>query len=69
MNLRHTCPDIPDDWMGNITDAARELGEPGKPISRLTVYRNAVRVLDDWPGHDRRLKLTGKQVKKLWVLM
>ena len=38
MNLRKTCPDIPDDWKGGITDVARILGGD-RPLSRQTVMR------------------------------
>lgn len=39
-NWSNTRPDIPDTWKGNMTDAQRVLGQPGKPI--------AYKTLDKW---------------------
>lgn len=67
MNLRKTCPDIPDDWKGGITDACRILGE-GKPISDKTLRKHlgSIRVTRRANG---RIQLTGREVKRLWALL
>lgn len=67
MNLRKTCPDIPDGWKGSITDACRILGD-GKPISDKTV-RKRLSIIKPVRGTNRRIQLTGKDVKLLWRMI
>lgn len=73
MNLRKTCPDIPDDWKGSISDVARLLGEY-KPISRSTVLKYAQLGrrhggINARPGANGRLQISGKEVKHLWSIL
>lgn len=67
MNLRKTCPDIPDDWKGSITDACRILGD-SKPISDKTL-RKRLGDIKTVRGANGRLQLTGKDVKLLWRMI
>lgn len=69
MNLRNTCPDIPDNWKGSITDACRLLGDE-KPLSSHTIYRYiSLGVIKPKKGMNGRLKITGVQLKRLWAAM
>lgn len=67
MNLRKTCPDIPDGWKGSITDACRILGD-SKPISDKTLRKRLdnIRVVR---GTNGRLQITGRQVKLIWSMI
>lgn len=67
MNLRNTCPDIPDDWKGSITDACRILGER-KPISDKT-FRKRLGNIKTVRGANGRLQITGRQVKLIWSMI
>lgn len=69
MNLRKTCPDIPDSWKGGISDVARILGGD-RPVSRETV-KKYIRLgkLKARVGVNKRLVITGKEVKHLWNLL
>lgn len=73
MNLRKTCPDIPDDWKGSIADVCRMLGDE-KPISRRTVQkyiklgrRNGG--INAKQGTNGRLQITGREAKRLWSIL
>lgn len=67
MNLRKTCPDIPDDWKGSITDVCRILGEE-KPISDKTL-RKRLGHIKLVRGTNGRLQITGRQVKLIWSMI
>ena len=71
MNLTNTCPDIPDNWKGGMSDVCRILGTTGKPISRnmLRKYAELGRKNGgiDWiPGKNGRRQFCGKEVKRFW---
>lgn len=69
MNLRNTCPDIPDSWKGGISDVARILGGD-RPVSRQTVKKYIqLGKLKARVGVNKRLVITGKEVKHLWNLL
>lgn len=66
-NWSNTRPDIPDTWKGNMTDAQRVLGQPGKPI--------AYKTLDKWietykeKGYHLRRRITEywRNCKKVFI--
>lgn len=69
MNLAKTCPDIPDNWRGNITDTCKILGED-KPLSRNTIRKyiksgkdGGIRCMISSNG---RILFSGKEVKRFW---
>jgi hypothetical protein len=71
MNLRNTCPDIPDNWKGGISQVCRILGMPGKPLSRDTLRKYAEQGRRyggiNWiPGKNGRKLFSGKEVKRFW---
>ena len=73
MNLRKTCPDIPDSWKGGVSDVARLLGET-KPLSTDTIYkyvklgrRNGG--INSKRGLNGRLQISGKETKYLWSIL
>lgn len=73
MNLRKTCPDIPDTWKGGITEVAKLLGEE-KPISQTTVIKYtqlgcSFGLFSISKGLNGRVQYTGVAVKTLWNLM
>lgn len=69
MNLRKTCPDIPDDWKGGISDVCRILGE-FKPISPKTIKRwIELGLVKPERGSNDRLRFTGGEVKRLWTIL
>lgn len=70
MNLRKTCPDIPDTWKGNVADTCRVLGD-GKPISRHTLRKYATLGkahggIDYKPSKNGKMMFIGKEVKRFW---
>lgn len=68
-NRRNTCPDIPDNWKGGITDVARVLGDK-KPVSLKTVKKYLlVGGIKVKAGKNKRLQFSGKEVKRLWGLL
>lgn len=73
MNLRNTCPDVPDDWKGSITDVCRLLGDP-KPISPKTVQKY-IKLgrrgggIEAKRGQNGRIQITGKEAKRLWSIL
>lgn len=73
MNLRKTCPDIPDSWKGGITEVAKLLGED-KPISQTTVQKYTqlgcnIGLFNISKGLNGRVQYSGVTVKALWRLM
>lgn len=70
MNLRKTCPDIPDSWRGNVADTCRVLGD-GKPISDHTLRKYArlgkARGGIGWKlSKSGKMTFSGKEVKRFW---
>ena len=70
-NWSNTRPDIPDTWKGNMTDAQRVLGQPGKPIAYKTLDKYAKLGkrnggIDWWPGRHGR-QFTGKEIKRFGI--
>lgn len=73
MNLRKTCPAIPDDWKGGITDVCRILGDE-KPLNWRTVQKyirlgSGCGGIDARPGANGRLQISGKEAKRLWSIL
>lgn len=68
MNLRKTCPDIPDDWKGSMSDVCRILGDGDGSISDKTI-RKRLGEFDIKRGANKRLQFTGADVKRLWQLI
>lgn len=69
MNLRKTCPEIPDDWKGGMTDVCRILGD-SKPISPKTIKRwIELGLIRPERGSNNRLRFTGAEVKHLWAIL
>lgn len=73
MNLAKTCPDIPDNWRGNIADTCRVLGGE-KPLSRDTLKKYALLGRReggiDWKpkrGLKSGMTFSGKEVKRFWM--
>lgn len=70
MNLRKTCPDIPDNWKGNIADTCRVLGGE-KPMSNNWL-RSKARLgkrnggIDWMPSKSGKMMFSGKEVKRFW---
>lgn len=72
MNLTKTCPDIPDNWRGNITDTCKVLGD-NKPLDRGTLKKYAMLGKRhggiDWRpklGGKQGMIFTGKEIKRFW---
>lgn len=66
MKLVKTCPDIPDDWKGGVTEVASLLG-----MSRTTLLDKCSKKKRDggivWgTGRGGRKVFTGKEVKRFW---
>lgn len=69
MNLRKTCPDIPDDWKGGMSDVCRILGE-SKPISPKTIKRRIeLGLVKPERDSNNRPRFTGAEVKRLWATL
>lgn len=69
MNLRNTCPDIADDWKGGMSAVCKILGE-SKPISPKTVKRRIeLGLIHPERGLNNKLRFTGADVKRLWVIL
>lgn len=70
MNIRNTCPDIPDNWKGNIAETCRILGN-GKPISADTLRKYARKGrrnggLEYTLSASGKMIFHGKEVKRFW---
>ncbi len=65
MNLVKTCPDIPDDWKGGMSDVCKLLGIAWKTLDRY-VKLGKVNVTADAKGYR---KFSGKEVKRLFHLL
>lgn len=72
MNWSLTMPDIPDDWKGGIVDTCKVLGQPGKPISKVTLRRYVA--LGRKAGGigfkvsvSGRKVFTGYEIKRFWL--
>lgn len=73
MNFSQTCPSIPDNWRGNITEACKVLGGE-KPISRTTLekyMRIPYRLggIQWYTTRKGRKMFTGKDIKRFWTDM
>lgn len=71
-NWRKTCPDIPDDWKGGMSDTQRVLGEPGKPIDYKTLDKYTKLTKRNggigwFPGKKGRKVFFGKEIKRFWL--
>lgn len=70
MNLRNTCPEIPDDWKGGIADTCRVLGGE-KPVTE-DFLRKWARIgrrgggIDWLPTKKGRMSFCGKEIKRFW---
>lgn len=68
MNLRKTCPDIPDDWKGGMSDVCKILGE-SSPISPKTIKRRMkLGLIQPERDSNNKLRFTGAEVKRLWTI-
>lgn len=70
MNLSKTCPEIPDNWKGNIADTCRVLGGE-KPISDDTLRKYAKMGkrhggIDFGVSKRGKMVFTGKEIKRFW---
>lgn len=66
MNLVNTCPDIPDDWKGGITEVAKILGLDRKTLRRYADKGRKRGGIDWIPGKNGRKQFSGKDVKIFW---
>lgn len=70
MNLRDTCPDIPDNWRGGVSATCRVLGGD-RPLSANTL-RKWARLgrrgggIDWRPSGRGSMIFSGKEVKRFW---
>lgn len=66
MNLVKTCPDIPDNWKGGISDTAKVLGispDTLRKYADLGKYNGGI----DWrPTKAGRRVFIGKEIKRFW---
>lgn len=62
MNLVKTCPDIPDDWKGGMSDVCRLLGISWRTLDR---YVKLGKIKCVKSASDRR-RFTGREIKRLW---
>ncbi len=62
MNLVNTCPDIPDDWKGGMSDVCRLLGIAWKTLDR---YIELGKVECQVSVSGRR-QFTGREIKRFW---
>lgn len=67
MNLITTCPDIPDNWKGNLTQVSLILGLSPETIRRAANKGRRNGGIDWYPGRNGRKVFTGKEVKRFWL--
>lgn len=70
MNLTPTCPDIPDSWRGNASQACRVLGGD-RPISRSTLAKWVKMSpreggIKTFVGKDGKRYFSGRELKRFW---
>ena len=66
MNLVTTCPDIADDWKGNLTQTSAVLGLSEQTIRRAANKGRRNGGIDWTVGKNGRKVFTGKEVKRYW---
>ncbi len=62
MNLVKTCPDIPDNWKGGMSDACRLLGISWKTLDRYAKL-GKIKCVKSASG---RRQFTGREIKRFW---
>ncbi len=62
MNLVKTCPDIPDDWKGGMSDVCRLLGISWKTLDRYVKLGN----IKCRTSESDRKQFTGREIKRFW---
>lgn len=66
MNLVNTCPDIPDNWRGGMSEVSRVLGINRETLRRYVVMGRKKGGIDHMPGKNGRKLFTGREVKRFW---
>lgn len=66
MNLVSTCPNIPDNWKGGVTEVSKLLGLCTQTIRRQANKGRRNGGIDWKPGKNGRKVFTGKEVKRYW---
>ena len=68
MTLVNQCPDIPDNWRGGITDAARLLGLHPDTLRKYARIGRRKGGLDAKPktSGKRGYVFSGKELKRFW---
>lgn len=66
MNLTKTCPDIPDEWKGGITDVAKTLGLSQATIRKYALIGKRHGGLDYTLANNGRMRFAGKEIKRFW---
>lgn len=70
-NFSKTRPDIPDDWVGNMADTCKVLGNGNKPISKGTLMKYAALGRRyggiDWKPGKRGKLFIGREIKRFWA--
>lgn len=70
MNLRNTCPDIPDDWKGGISETSRLLGIDRKTVRKYTLRLRARCMVNAAPDSAAgRIRISGAEAKMIWHLL
>lgn len=62
MNIVNECPDISDDWRGNLTQTSALLGLSTQTVRRAA-DRGDIRYI---VGKNNRRQFYGKEVKRYW---
>ncbi len=65
MNLVKTCPDIPDDWKGGMSDTCKLLGISWKTLDKYAKLDNRRGGIRWKPRNGRRL-FSGREIKRFW---
>ncbi len=66
MNLVKTCPDIPDDWKGGMSDVCRLLGISWKTLDRYVKLGRYAGGIDSRPSKNGRRQFVGREIKRFW---
>lgn len=66
MNLVNVCPDIPDNWKGGMSAAAKVLGLCENSLRKYAMLGRRGGGIDWKPSKSGRKQFSGREIKRFW---